>query len=192
MSLDSQPLSTVPQPGFTPGGTLGGRMEKRQRHAVDTSNLRRKRSGSWASAATILLGILLCLGWAAVQSAAQIGGTGSIEGTVTDPNGAVIGGAMVTATNTLTGVKTVDVTTKTGYFVIPLLQPGPYTVNVTASGFKTLMQENVIVDALATVALNPKLTIGTAVQSVTVTTEPSMLMTEDVKLGSNIENETYD
>ena len=37
-------------------------------------------------------------------------------------------------------------------------------------------------DALATVAVNPKLTIGAATQSITVTTETTMLMTEDVKL----------
>ena len=165
-------------------------MEKR--HAVDTSSLRRKHGTSWAGAATILLGILICLGSAAKQTAAQTGGTGSIEGTVIDPNGAVVAGATVIATNKLTGVKTADVTTGTGNFVIPLLQPGPYAVNVKASGFETLTQENVIVDALATVALNPKLTVGAAIQSITVTTEPTMLETDDVKLGSNIENETYD
>ena len=123
---------------------------------------------------------------------AQTGGTGAIEGTVTDPSGSVVAGATVTAANTLTGVKTASITTKAGYYVIPLLKPGPYTVTVTARSFETLQQENVIVDALATVAVNPKLTIGAATQSITVTTETTMLMTEDVKLGSNIDNETYD
>jgi carboxypeptidase family protein/TonB-dependent receptor-like protein len=123
---------------------------------------------------------------------AQTGGTGSIEGTVFDPAGSVVAGARVTATNTLTGVKTVDVTTGTGSFDIPLLLPGPYTVTVTAAGFETLAQENVIVDALAVVAVNPKLVVGAAIQSVTVTTEPSMLMTEDAKLGSDVDNEIYD
>ena len=82
-------------------------MEKRL--AVDTSNLRRKRSGSWASAVTILLGIFLCLGWATQQTAAQAGG--AIEGTVTDTNGAVIPDATVTATNVSTGVSTSRTTT---------------------------------------------------------------------------------
>ncbi len=92
----------------------------------------------------------------------------------------------------MTGVKTASITTKAGYFVIPLLKPGTYDLSVTASGFATLTQEHVVVDALATVAVNPKLTIGAATQSITVTTETTMLMTEDVKLGSNIDNETYD
>src|SRR5208282_1150863 len=144
MSLDSQPLSTVPQPGFTPGGTLGGRMEKRQRLAVDTSNLRRKRSGSWAGAATILLGIFLCLGWAAQQSAAQAGG--AIEGTVTDANGAAIPDATVTATNVSTGVSTSRTTTSAGFFSITLLVPGRYTVTVSKPGFEVFNQENFIID----------------------------------------------
>jgi hypothetical protein len=165
-------------------------MDKRQ--VADTSDLQCKRRGSWASAATILLGLVLCLGWAAVQAVAQTGGTGSIEGTVTDPTGAVVAGATVTATNTLTGVKTGYITTKNGYFVIPLLIPGPYSVTVSAKSFETLTQENVIVDALAHVAVNPKLTIGAATQSITVTDAPTMLATEDVKMGSTVENETYD
>ena len=114
---------------------------------------------------------------------AQTGGTGAIEGTVTDPSGSVVARATVTAANTLTGVKTASITTKAGYYVIPLLKPGTYDLSVTASGFATLTQEHVVVDALATVAVNPKLTIGAATQSITVTTETTMLMTEDVKLG---------
>jgi hypothetical protein len=148
--------------------------------------------GNWANFALMLFALALCLLWMDIPAAAQIGGTGSIEGTVSDPSGAVVTGATVTATNTLSGVQTTDVTTKNGYFVIPLLQPGPYTVTIKASGFENLVQEHVIVDALATVAVNPKLTVGAAIQSITVTTEPSMLMTDDVKLGSTIENETYD
>ena len=120
------------------------------------------------------------------------GATGAIEGTVTDPSGSVVARATVTAADTLTGVKTASITTKAGYYVIPLLKPGTYDLSVTASGFATLTQEHVVVDALATVAVNPKLTIGAATQSITVTTETTMLMTEDVKLRSNIDNETYD
>ena len=110
---------------------------------------------------------------------AQTGGTGAIEGTVTDPSGSVVARATVTAADTLTGVKTASITTKAGYFVIPLLKPGTYDLSVAASGFATLTQEHVVVDALATVAVNPKPTIGAATQSITVTTETTMLMTEE-------------
>ncbi len=99
---------------------------------------------------------------------AQVAGTGSIEGIVTDPSGAIVPGASVTATNVATGVDTPVKTTNSGVFAIPTLPPGEYTVTVTAVGFQTLKQQHVVVDALATVAVNPKLQIGAATQSVIV------------------------
>jgi hypothetical protein len=136
--------------------------------------------------------ICLALLFAASTAFAQTGGTGSIQGTVTDPSGAVVSGAEVDATNNATGVKTGSVTTDTGFFVIPLLQPGNYAVTVTASGFATLKQEHVIVDALQTVTLNPKLTIGAGTQSITVSSEPTMLQADTVALGASMENQVYD
>ena len=57
---------------------------------------------------------------------AQSGGTGTIQGTVTDPSGAVVTGASVTATNLKTGVKTERKTTDAGFFVLSLLPAGEY------------------------------------------------------------------
>ena len=146
-------------------------------------------------------GFRTCIGWAtltlafcmlSMPAAAQTGSTGTIQGTVFDPSGSAVPGATVTARNNQTGVSTKAVATKTGYFSIPLLIPGVYSVTVNASGFQTLVQNNVVVDALSIAAVNPKLAVGGESQTVTVTTEPSMLQTEDASLGSNIDNETYD
>jgi Carboxypeptidase regulatory-like domain/TonB dependent receptor len=123
---------------------------------------------------------------------AQVGGTGSIEGTVTDPSGSVVAGAEVTATNVATGVETVRKTTDSGFFVLPLLPPGTYDMTIKASGFQSLTQQHVVVDALATVAVNPKLQIGASTQSITVVAEPTILKTDDVALGSSMQNEVYD
>ena len=90
----------------------------------------------------------------AATLAAQIAGSGSIQGTITDPSGAVIPGATVVATNTATGVKTERQSTSAGVFVISPLPAGPYTVTVTSQGFQTFVQERVTVDALANVGLN--------------------------------------
>src|SRR5580704_5236100 len=128
----------------------------------------------------------------ALPALAQVGGTGSIQGTVTDPSGAVVAGATVTATNAATGEATTHRTTDAGVFVLPLLPAGEYTVTVKAGGFQTLTQPHVIVDALATVAVNPKLQIGAATQSVTVNEQPTVLHTDDVALGSSVENNVYD
>ena len=143
------------------------------------------------SAASILLCLLLLLA-GPVKLKAQTGGTGSIEGTVTDPKGLVVAGATVTATDTSTGVKTTATTTDAGRYTISLLLPDSYDVTVAAPGFSTLTQEHVVVAALADVALNPRLALGTATETVTVTDAPSALQTEDLKLGASVNNETYD
>ena len=127
-----------------------------------------------------------------VSALGQVGGTGSIEGTVTDPLGAVVADATVTATNVATRVVTIRKTTEAGFFVLPLLSAGEYTVTVKATGFETLTQPHVIVDALAVVPVNPKLKIGMSTQSITVEEQPTLLKAEDAVLGSSIENEVYD
>jgi hypothetical protein len=65
--------------------------------------------------------------FAAASAFGQAGGTGSIQGTVTDPSGAVVAGAAVSATNLATGVRTERKTTDAGFFVLSLLSPGEYT-----------------------------------------------------------------
>ena len=61
--------------------------------------------------------------------------TGNINGTVTDPSGAVIPGAKVTATNTDTNVQTSTTSNNDGIYDIRFLQVGHYTVTVVAQGF---------------------------------------------------------
>jgi hypothetical protein len=126
-----------------------------------------------------------------LTSFAQVSGSGTIQGTVTDPSGGVVSGATVTAKNLGTGVETTRKTTESGFFVLAPLQPGEYSVIVQMPGFQTLTQQHVTVEALATVGLNPKLTIGTASQSVTVEDAPPLLHTDDATLGSSMENNIY-
>jgi len=125
------------------------------------------------------------------SAAAQVGGSGTIQGTVTDPSGAVVVGASVVAANVDTGVQTTRQTTDAGFFVLSPLPPGEYKVTVTAAGFQTLTQEHVTVAALGTVGLSPKLQVGTATQTVVVEGAPPQLHTDDATLGSSMENAVY-
>ena len=65
----------------------------------------------------------------------QGGAAGTILGTVTDPSGAVVPNAKITITNTGTGVAKVTETTGAGDYAVPDLVPGPYRVDVEATGF---------------------------------------------------------
>lgn len=136
-------------------------------------------------------GVALLL-FAASLVSAQVGGTGSIQGTVTDPAGAVVAGASVTAVNVATGVETARETTAAGFFVINLLPAGEYKVTIKATGFQTYTQQHVVLDALQVVGLTPQLQLGQATQSITVESAPTVLKTDDVALGTSMENNVYD
>ena len=122
---------------------------------------------------------------------AQLAGTGAISGTVTDATGAVIPDATVTAIKVETNVATVRITTHAGDYNITPLTPGTYTVIVVAKGFEKYVQKNVTVDALQTVAVNMKLTVGTAQETITITDEPPVLETTSAQLGAVMDNEMY-
>jgi len=122
---------------------------------------------------------------------AQTGGGGSIQGTITDPGGAVVRGATVVATNVATKVDTTRQTNEAGLYVIKPLPPGEYKVIVTSSGFLTLIQEKIIVDALSTVNVNLALKVGDVKETVTVADAPAQLNTSDPRLGQTVRNELY-
>jgi hypothetical protein len=122
---------------------------------------------------------------------AQISGSGSIQGVVSDPSGAVIPNAAVVATNTATGVQTSRVTTGAGFYTISPLPAGEYSIAVAAPGFQKLVQQHVVVDALGVVGLNLKLQLGAAAQEVTVDAAPPPVNTADASMGETVRNEVY-
>src|SRR5271169_912534 len=85
---------------------------------------------------------------------------GAINGTVTDPSGAVLAGASVKATNAATGVAVTAISTSDGEFSFQDLPLGAYKVTVSATGFQTASVDNVTVTAGAVYTLPVKLTVG--------------------------------
>jgi hypothetical protein len=124
-------------------------------------------------------------------AAAQIGGSGSIQGTVVDSSGAALPGATVTATNAATGVVTTRETSTAGVYALSPLPPGEYRVSISLDGFQTFVQERVIVDALGVVGLNATLGVGGVTQEIVVSAAPPALGTADARLGQTIRNEVY-
>jgi hypothetical protein len=136
------------------------------------------------------LGILLVL-FCVFSAAAQLTGKGAITGRVTDPSGAVIANAIITANNDATGISTTTRTTGSGDYTFSALDPGIYTVTVEATGFERQIQRNVHVDAMQSQPYNPVLTVGAATSEITVSTAPPLLETSNATLGGTMENAEY-
>ncbi|HEY1756893.1 MAG TPA: TonB-dependent receptor [Bryobacteraceae bacterium] len=113
-------------------------------------------------------------------------GNGTITGTVTDPAGAVVAGATVTAKNAETGVAYQATSTSTGNYTIGDLPVGTYTITVGATGFKGYSHSNLAVAATQVLREDVPLQIGASSESVTVTAEASLLKTETGELAHNI------
>jgi hypothetical protein len=108
--------------------------------------------------------LLLMTGAAA---AAQIG-AGQIGGLVTDPAGAPVPGAAVTATNTQTGAVRSTVSSSAGLFALGGLRPGEYRVDVELSGFRSERRDGVRVETGLVRQIDFSLTVGGLAETVTV------------------------
>ena len=147
-----------------------------------------RRSASLLVCLMAFCGLAL-LGGLPLQSQSTSGG--GIEGTITDPTGAVVAGAKITATNTDTGVPFTRVSTNSGSYSISPLPVGTYNVEVVATGFQKLLQEKVDVNNASMYGLNLKLSMGSTGDTITITDAPPYLDTTDATLGGTIENELY-
>jgi hypothetical protein len=137
-----------------------------------------------------ILAILATISLTGIVSA-QIGGSGSIQGTVSDPSGAVMPGATISATNVGTGVKTTRQTTAAGRYILSPLPPGEYNVTAGAPGFQTVVQQHVIVDALSEVSLDLALKVGAESQQITVVDTPPAINTSDASMSQTVRNDVY-
>ncbi len=95
--------------------------------------------------------------------------TGSLNGVVNDPNGAIVTGATVTLVNAETGAERSAVSSTTGTFDFQALQPGKYTISVDAKGFKKAVSRDIVVSVASTTQVTIPLEIGQASETVTVT-----------------------
>ena len=138
-----------------------------------------------------LIVVLVSALGATINVKAQTGGGGSIQGIISDAGGGVLAGATVVVTNVATKVETTRQTNEAGLYVISPLPPGEYRVTVSATGFQTLIQEKVVVDALATVSVNLALKVGNVSETITIADAPPQLNTSDARLGTTIRNELY-
>ena len=95
--------------------------------------------------------------------------TGSINGTVTDPQGAVVSGAALRLVNPSTGAERSTVSSDTGKFEFQTLLPGIYSISVEARGFSKAVVRDIVVSVASIAQVPILLEIGAATETVTVT-----------------------
>lgn len=116
--------------------------------------------------------------------------TGTITGTVTDPSGAAIPGVQVSVVQTETNIQSRVVTNSEGIYRVATLQPGPYTVTFEASGFKRVVQTNVILRVGDVLPVNATMQLGQLSESVEVSAQSTLLETETSSTGTVTEGDT--
>ena len=113
--------------------------------------------------------LAMALAMFATSAMAQSSTTGSIEGIVTDPNGAAVKGATVTATSPNLITPQSATSGDDGRYLLSALPPGIYKVTVDASGFGKYEKGDVSVNLGKTSTVDPQLNLATATATVTVT-----------------------
>ncbi len=112
----------------------------------------------------------------------------TLTGRVTDPNGAAVAGAKVTARNQQTNEEKTATTSDDGNYTVPFLQPGKYTVTVEAPNFKKAESDIVELHTADKATMDVKLEIGQVEQTVLVNSEAPLLEPDTASRGQVIEN----
>ena len=106
--------------------------------------------------------------------------SGSISGTVVDPNGASVSGAVVTITNTdRAHVERTAKTDKAGFYTATSLPLGSYSVSFAMTGFKTATVTGVVLNANDQLKVDQKLIVGAATESLTITADQANVNLEN-------------
>ena len=117
---------------------------------------------------------------------------GQIRGTVTDPQGAVVPTVEVTVTNVSTGEANHVTTNSAGFYLVPDLLPGAYTINFQATGFAKLEVTSVQVQAGTAVTVDGNMKLGQAAESVNVSATPPLVESTASNFSTSIQGELLD
>ena len=137
---------------------------------------------------TVLLGCTLVL---SSNMGFGQGNLGAVTGTVRDPAEALLPGAVLTLTNTETGVKATLKSSSAGYYRVPV-PPGTYRLEVDKLGFKTAVVDKIEVPVAQVVTVDVTMQVGTQTQTVEVTGQLPLLTTSTAEVGSAVSPEEFE
>ncbi|HVG27994.1 MAG TPA: TonB-dependent receptor, partial [Acidobacteriaceae bacterium] len=143
-----------------------------------------RRSSNLGRACLLSTAMLLAIGGAGAQSMTQ----GGISGTVFDPTDAAVPNARIVIHNDGSGADLTVTSGANGEFRAPLLQPGTYTVTISAPGFSTSRQINITVAVNQVTELNPHLPPGETTTSIEVTGEQPVIQFDSPAFGGQLSN----
>jgi Carboxypeptidase regulatory-like domain/TonB-dependent Receptor Plug Domain len=129
----------------------------------------------------LLFALCLCPLFGLAQSTSA-----TISGGVTDPSGKFILDANVEIADDATGVIYSARTNGSGMYLVPILPPGHYHVQVSKSGFKTIIKADVVLNVQSALALNFTLPMGATSESVTIDAASSLINTTDASVSTVI------
>jgi len=116
--------------------------------------------------------------------------TGTIQGRITDPSGALVPGAAVTVTNQETNIKLSYVTDENGLYVASLLPIATYTVTASKTGFRTSSSRDIRISAGSGIRLDLRLELGEVSDTVEVTGTAAQLQTDSAQIATPIGGRT--
>jgi hypothetical protein len=114
---------------------------------------------------------------------------GTVSGIVLDPSAGVIVGADVLVINNATGVQYPGKANSGGYYVVPNIPPGTYRIQVSNSGFKTIIKPDIVIHVEDALAINFTLPIGAASEIVTVEGGSPLINTSDASVSTVVDQE---
>jgi hypothetical protein len=131
---------------------------------------------------------MLASGAIASLEAQQV--TAAITGKVVDPQGAAVVGAKVVAVDKARGTEWPTTSNGDGEYSLPRLPIGAYDLKVTANGFQTATQSNIVLDMNQTARLDMTMVVGNVTQTIEVTSTAPLLQTQSTELGQVIDAAT--
>jgi Carboxypeptidase regulatory-like domain/TonB dependent receptor-like, beta-barrel len=117
---------------------------------------------------------------------------GTINGLVLDPSGKAIVGADITIVNDTTRVQYPGKTNNEGIYVVTNLPPGPYRLQVSKVGFKTLIKPDITLNVQDSVAINFTLPLGAVSETVTVEGGTALIDTQDGAVSTVVDRQFAD
>jgi len=114
---------------------------------------------------------------------------GNINGLISDPTNAAVADAEIVAVNDVTGVQCTTKTNSEGMYVLPNLPPGPYRVQVSKIGFKTLIKPDIVLNVQDSLSINFTLLVGAFHEIVTVQGGAPIVNTESAAVSTVIDGE---